>query len=102
MLILYVWNDGSTPMEDIWKVMRNTISDDSGFLYDGFTLRGESLETGMGTASGNSLIVFTAEELLLRKLIIEEGKTFLEASDRSQYFPAFPAGLIPGERFIKK
>lgn len=29
MLILYVWNDGTIPMVDIWKVMRNTISDDS-------------------------------------------------------------------------
>ena len=39
MLILYVWNDGKIPMVDIWKVMRNSISDDSGFLYDGFTLK---------------------------------------------------------------
>jgi hypothetical protein len=101
MLILYVWNDGKTPMVDIWKVMRNTMSDDSWFLYDGFTLRGESIETSMWTASGNSLIVFTAEELLLRRLIMEEGKSFTEASDRRKYFPAFPAGLIPGERFIR-
>lgn len=101
MLILYVWNDGTIPMVDIWKVIRNTISDDSWFLYDGFTLRGDSIETRMGTASGNSLIVFTAEELLLRKLIMEEGKSFTEAADRKKYFPAFPAGLIPGERFIR-
>lgn len=39
LLICYVWNDGTTPMIDVWKVMRNTISDDSGFLYDGFTLK---------------------------------------------------------------
>lgn len=101
MLILYVWNDGTIPMVDIWKVHRNRISDDSWFLYDGFTLRWESIETNMGTASGNSLIVFTAEELLLRKLILEEWKSFHEAADRKVYFPAFPAGLIPGERFIK-
>jgi hypothetical protein len=101
LLILYVWNDGSTPMVDIWKVMRNTISDDSGFLYDGFTLRWKDIENGMWTASGNSLIVFTAEELLLRKLIMEEGKSFTEAADRKKYFPAFPAGLIPWERYIR-
>jgi hypothetical protein len=47
MLIMYVWNDGTTPMVDIWKVMRNTISDDSGFLYDGFTVRDSSIETSM-------------------------------------------------------
>ena len=45
----------------------------------------------MGTASGNSLIVFTAEELLLRRLVMDEGRTFLEASDREKYFPIFPA-----------
>jgi hypothetical protein len=39
MLICYIWNDGATPMVDVWKMMRNTISDDSGFLYDGFTIR---------------------------------------------------------------
>jgi hypothetical protein len=39
VLICYVWNDGTTPMVDVWKVMRNSISDDSGFLYDGFTLK---------------------------------------------------------------
>jgi hypothetical protein len=100
MLICYVWNDGKTPMVDIWKVMRNTISDDSGFLYDAFTLRDDTLETTMGTASGNSLIVFTAEELLLRRLILDEGMSFREAADRSKYFPAFPAGLIPGERYV--
>ena len=38
-LICYIWNDGAVPMVDVWKVMRNSISDDSGFLYDGFTLK---------------------------------------------------------------
>lgn len=38
-LICYIWNDGATPMVDVWKVMRNSISDDSGFLYDGFTVK---------------------------------------------------------------
>jgi hypothetical protein len=28
-LICYVWNDGDIPMVDVWKVMRNSISDDS-------------------------------------------------------------------------
>ena len=102
MLILYVWNDGIVPMVDVWKVMRNSISDDSGFLYDNFTLKGNAIDTSMGEASGNSLIVFTAEEFLLRRLIIEEGKTFLEASDRELYFPIFPAGLMPSERFREK
>ena len=102
MLILYVWNDGEIPMVDIWKVMRNSISDDSGFLYDGFTLKWRDIETSMWTASGNSLIVFTAEELLLRRLVMDEGKTFLEASDREKYFPIFPAWLIPSEWFFKK
>jgi hypothetical protein len=99
MVIIYVWNDSKTRMADIWKVSRNTISDDSWFLYDGFTLRELAIESGMWTASWNSLIVFTAEELLLRKLILEQGKTFEEASDREKYFPAFPSGLIPKESF---
>jgi hypothetical protein len=99
MVLIYIWNDGTTRMADIWKVSRNTISDDSWFLYDGFTLRELAIESGMWTASGNSLIVFTAEELLLRKLILEQGKTFEEASNREQYFPAFPSGLIPKESF---
>jgi hypothetical protein len=39
VLICYVWNDKNIPMVDIWKMTRNSISDDSGFLYDGFTIR---------------------------------------------------------------
>ncbi len=102
ILICYVWNDGIIPMVDVWKVMRNNISDDSGFLYDGFTIKWKDLETNMGLASGNSLIVFTAEEILLRDLIMKQGKTFLEAADRSRYFPAFPAWLMPSEQFFTK
>jgi hypothetical protein len=34
-------------MVDIWKMTRNSISDDSGFLYDGFTIRWKEIETGM-------------------------------------------------------
>ncbi len=101
-LICYIWNDWTIPMVDIWKVMRNTISDDSGFLYDGFTIKWRDIETGMWLASGNSLIVFTAEEILLRELIMKQGKTFLEATDRSRHFPAFPAWLIPNESFFTK
>lgn len=100
MLIMYVWNDGTTPMVDVWKVMRNSISDDSGFLYDGFTIRDNIVETAMWTASGNSLIVFTAEELLLRKLIIEENKNFMEASNRLLYRPSFPKNMAPCEGFF--
>lgn len=100
MLIMYVWNDGVTPMVDVWKVMRNTISDDSGFLYDGFTIRDSIIETTMWTASGNSLIVFTAEELLLRKLIIEEKKSFQVASNRTLYMPSFPKDMVPSEGFF--
>lgn len=102
MLIMYVWNDGTTPMVDVWKVMRNTISDDSGFLYDGFTLRDSTIETSMWTASGNSLIVFTAEELLLRKLIMEDKKNFRDASDRTLYMPSFPKDMVPSEGFFIK
>jgi hypothetical protein len=29
MVLIYIWNDGTTRMADIWKVSRNTISDDS-------------------------------------------------------------------------
>lgn len=101
-LICYIWNDGTVPMVDVWKVMRNSISDDSGFLYDGFTIRWQVLETSMWLASGNSLIVFTAEEILFRELIMNQGKTFLEAADRGRYFPAFPAWLVPSESYFTK
>lgn len=101
-LICYLWNDGDIPMVDVWKVMRNSISDDSWFLYDGFTLRWKDLETSMWLASGNSLIVFTVEELLFRRLVMDEGKTFHEAADRSIYFPAFPTWHIPSEPFFIK
>ncbi len=101
VLVCYVWNDGKIPMVDVWKITRNTISDDSGFLYDCFILRDDVIELFMGIASGNSLIVLTSEELLLRKLIIEEWKTFFEASDREKYIPEFPLDSNPTEKFFQ-
>lgn len=99
MLICYVWNDGNVPMVDPWKVMRNKLSDDSGFLYDAFTIKNMDIVTDMGISSGNSLIVFTSEEMLLRELVIDRGLSFKEAADRSKYMPKFPAGFLPSEQF---
>ena len=88
-------------MVDVWKISRNTISDDSGFLYDCFILRDDIIEVSMGIGSGNSIIVLASEELLLRKLIIEERRTFLEATDRERYIPEFPFGSTPIEKFFQ-
>ena len=99
MLICYAWNDGSVPMVDPWKVKRNKLSDDSGFLYDAFTLKDTAVVTDMGISSGNSLIVFTAEEMLLRDLVIDQKLSFKEAANRAKYMPKFPAGFLPCELF---
>jgi hypothetical protein len=99
MIIAYVWNDGSTRMVDPWIVNRNKLSDDSGFLYDCFTLKEFERVTNMGVSSGNSLITFTAEEMLLRELILVQGLSFKEAADRSKYRARFPLGYLPDEEF---
>lgn len=99
MILAYVWNQEDVPYADVWKVSRNDISDDSGFLYDVRVYQDKQITTGMGVASGNSSIVVTAEEMLLRELVIKEGKTLEEASDRSKYQARFPVGYVPDEEF---
>jgi hypothetical protein len=99
MVIAYVWNDGTSKMCDLWSMSRNKLSDDSGFLYDAYILREQNIVTDMGVSSGNSSIVVTAEELLMRDLVLEEGLDFQSASQRSKFMPKFPAGYVPEEEF---
>jgi|GEM_PF-995198 len=101
MVLAYAWNQGDTPCCDVWKVMRNDISDDSGFLYDARVYQGGSVTSELGVASGNSSIVITAEEMLLRELILKEQLSFAEAADRSRYHARFPAGYVPDEEFYE-
>lgn len=101
LIIAYVWNQDKTPYSDIWKVNRNDISDDSGFLYDVRIYNNQHQVTDMGVASGNSSIVVTAEEMLLRELIMEDGLTVAEASDRRKFQARFPIGFVPAEEFYK-
>lgn len=102
MVIAIVWNQGNTPYCDIWKVTRNTYSDDSGFLYDVRIYKDTEVITNMGVASGNTSIVLTAEEMLLRELILLKGLSFKEAADRSLYRPHFPIGYVPDEEFYQE
>jgi len=44
----------------------------------------------MGVASGNTSIVVTAEEMLLRELIIKNSISFKEAANRDKYQARFP------------
>jgi len=99
MLIVIIWNQAQVPCCDIWKVMRNHYSDDSGFLYDVRVYREREAITDMGVASGNTSIVLAAEELLLRELILKAGLSFAEASDRTVYQARFPIGYVPAEAF---
>lgn len=99
MILAYVWNQGTEPCCDIWKIMRNDISDDSGFLYDARVYQGRIQTLDLGVASGNSSIVVTAEEMLLRELIIKEGLSFVDAADRERYHARFPIGYVPAEAF---
>ena len=46
-----------------------------------------------------NLIVVTAEEFLLRDLVLEKGLSFTEAADRVKYMPKFPPGMKPSEEF---
>jgi hypothetical protein len=99
MILAYVWNQGKIPYCDIWKVNRNDISDDSGFLYDVRIYSDHKLVTDMGVASGNSSIVVTAEEMLLRDLIIKDNLSIAEAANRKRYQARFPVGFVPAEDF---
>lgn len=53
----------------------------------------------MGVASGNTSIVLTAEEMLLRELIIAKRLPFKEAANRAVYQARFPVGYVPDEAF---
>lgn len=99
MIICYVWNEGQIRMADVWKLTSHFFSKDSGFLYDCFTVKEMELCSDMGVASGNSLITFTAEELLLRELIFRKNLSFKEAADREAYQAKFPAGYKPIDQF---
>jgi hypothetical protein len=99
MILAYAWNDENEPMCDLWRVERNKLSDDSGFLYDVKVFKGTKEVHDMGRASGNSSIVVTAEEMLLRKLVLEESRDFVEASNRKVFRAQFPIGLFPSEKF---
>jgi hypothetical protein len=101
IVLAYIWNQGSTPYCDIWKVNRNQLSDDSGFLYDARIYKNTDQVTDMGVASGNTLIVLTAEEILLRDLILKNGLSFSEAANREKYYAHFPAGYVPIESFYQ-
>jgi len=99
MIIVYVWNQDNTPCSDVWKVNRNSLSDDSGLLYDAHIYKGYEITTTLGIASGNSSIVLTAEEMLLRELVMKEGLSFIDAADRTKYSARFPIGYVPDESF---
>lgn len=99
MVLAYVWNQNNTPCTDIWKVNRNNISDDSGLLYNAYIYRDLEVTTALGIASGNSSIVLTAEEMLLRELVMKNGLSFIDASDRTKYNARFPIGYVPDESF---
>ncbi len=101
MILAYVWNQETVPYCDVWKITRNRLSDDSGFLYDVRVYKNTSQITDMGVASGNSSIVLTAEEMLLRELILTKGLSFSEASKRDIYRARFPAGYLPDEAFYQ-
>ncbi|HSX07630.1 MAG TPA: hypothetical protein VLG11_01935 [Candidatus Saccharimonadales bacterium] len=101
MVLAYVWNQGQTPCCDVWKIMRNGMSDDSGFLYDMHVYKGTTITPELGVASGNSSIVITAEEMLLRELILKEKLSFTDAADRTRYPARFPMGYVPGESFYR-
>lgn len=102
LILAYAWNDGKERVMDCWFLTKNRISDDSGFLYDAITIKEAEVVKDMGVSSGNSSIVITAEELLLRDLILEQGLSFEQASDREKYFPKFPPGMKPSEEFYLK
>lgn len=99
LVLAYAWNDGKDRIVDAWFLTKNRISDDSGFLYDIMTIKEGEVVRDMGIGSGNSSIVVTVEELLLRDLILDRGLSFEQAADREKYFPKFPPGMKPSEDF---
>jgi len=99
MIIAVVWGNEGKEHCDVWKLNRNTLSDDSGFLYDVHIFAGTKKVTNMGAASGNTSIVITAEEMQLRELVLVKGLSIKEAADRSKYQARFPAGFLPEESF---
>lgn len=99
MILAYAWNDGVSRIIDPWVINRNRLSDDSGFLYEAMTIKEGEIVTDLGVGSGNSSIVITAEEFLLRDLILGRGLSFTEAADRVKYMPKFPPGMKPSEEF---
>lgn len=99
MLIVVVWGNEKIKHADVWKVNRNYYSDDSGFLYDVSIYKDIEKTEDMGVASGNTSIILTAEEMLLRELIVVGGVTFKEAADRTKYQARFPVGYVPEESF---
>ncbi|HSX02215.1 MAG TPA: hypothetical protein VLI05_02765 [Candidatus Saccharimonadia bacterium] len=101
VILAYVWNQESVPYCDIWKISRNTISDDSGLLYDVRIYADHEVTQDMGVASGNSSIVLTAEEMLLRELVIKDGLSFVAAANRELYPARFPIGYVPDESFYR-
>lgn len=99
MVLAYVWNMKDIPCCDVWKITRNHISDDSGFLYDARIYENNTPTINLGIASGNSSIVLTSEEMLLRHLVLDEGLSFADAANRSRYTARFPIGYVPDEGF---
>lgn len=84
---------------DIWKIKRNNYSDDSWFLYDVGIFKDTKQISDMWIASGNTSIVITSEEMLLRDLIMKKGLTFEEAANRNVYQARFPVWYVPEEEF---
>lgn len=101
MAICVVWGNDGVPCCDIWKVSKNSMSNDSGFLYDVHIFKLHDKVTDMGVASGNTSMVITAEEMLLRELVLVKNLTIKEAADRNKYQARFPAGFLPEESFYK-
>ncbi len=88
-----------SPFCDIWKVNINKISNDSGLLYECRIYKNEKRVTDYGTASGNTAMIITAEEVLLRDLVIGQKLDIRLASDRSKYSARFPHGYMPIEEY---
>lgn len=99
MVVAYTWGFDGFRLCDFWIVSSNKLDKESGFLYDAVTIKECEIVNDMGVASGDSNIVITAEELLLRDLVLEKGLSFTEAADRVKYMPKFPPGMKPSEEF---
>ena len=99
MVVAYTWGFDGFRICDFWIVSSNKLDKESGFLYDAVTIKECEIVNDMGVASGDSNIVITAEEFLLRDLILGRGLSFTEAADRVKYMPKFPPGMKPSEDF---